>query len=207
MAQNPNEYSREGEPEAEAAFQIARAKYIAAYAALEQQLSSLFAHLSGTTNQVAGVIFFRISSARSRLTIIDRLMRIRYGGEYRLFFNSLIRDLKQLDQKRNEIVHWYPVTQLTDHGTRFGLTPPNIWDSGPNTQTLQVSDLEARRAECEFYSGLLSVFWLVLKGHTQGAPAALLDIYQRPVEYPPPDTHPLSPNHKDPGSSPQSSEA
>lgn len=202
---NPKRFPHDRQADALSEFQAARARYIEEYASLEQALSGIFGHLSDTTDLVAGVIFFRISSARSRLTIIDRLMRIKYGDEHRAFFNSLIKNLKVVDSRRNEVVHWLAVHVLGDEGNYYALYPPNIWDLGDDSPNLHAGDLDERSAECSFYQRTLALFMTHLKGWR--VEDAWLDIFRQPLAYPPPDTHPLSPNYRAPESPPRSSPA
>jgi len=55
-------------------FLLARALAVSAYVSVERAQAGLFAHLSGATEDKAGIIFFKITSARSRR---DRRYRIR----------------------------------------------------------------------------------------------------------------------------------
>ena len=87
-------------------FWAVRAKAIQCYASLEQSLCRLLASLGNMEPEVAGIIFFKISSADSRNKIIEKLFKRRHNGQYNLFINSLITQLRPVDIKRNEIVHW-----------------------------------------------------------------------------------------------------
>jgi len=87
----------------EARLLVARSLAIQDYATLEQSMCGLFAHLSGTPNHVAATVFFRLTNSQSRLAILDQLMRLKYGAEYRPFFNSLTKMLRPMDGTRNEI--------------------------------------------------------------------------------------------------------
>ncbi|HMC13564.1 MAG TPA: hypothetical protein VKG67_04395, partial [Gallionellaceae bacterium] len=87
-------------------FWAVRAKAIENYASLEQSQCRLLAALGNIEPEVAGIIFFKISSTDSRNKIIEKLFRRKYQGQYNLFINSLVSQLKPINIKRNEIVHW-----------------------------------------------------------------------------------------------------
>src|SRR4051794_30862433 len=87
-------------------FLVVRAAAIQSYADLEQGTCRLFAHLTGLSDRVAGIIFFKLSNARSRLAILERLKRLKYGNTFSLYFNSLTKEIQRLDGTRNNIVHW-----------------------------------------------------------------------------------------------------
>jgi len=74
-------------------FWAVRAKAIQSYASLEQSLCGLLAALGNIEPEVAGIIFFKISSADSRNKIIEKLFRRKYQGQYNLFINSLLSQL------------------------------------------------------------------------------------------------------------------
>ena len=84
---------------------IARAGAIQAYAYLEFCLASLFARLLQTDIDAAGIVFYRIINARSRNRILNDLKKNRCRDIYPEYWNSLIKNMTELDQKRNEIVH------------------------------------------------------------------------------------------------------
>jgi hypothetical protein len=84
----------------------ARAKAIQEYASLEQSLCSLFAYLGGIQQDIAGIIFFKITSAQARNSILERLFKKKFGDQFNLFRSSLIRRLTSIDNERNAIVHW-----------------------------------------------------------------------------------------------------
>src|SRR5258708_2236288 len=85
----------------------ARGKAIQAYATLEQSLCLLFAHLGNLSQDVAPLIFFKITSQDVRNKIIEKLMKLKYGDKYNLFSNSLFAQLRPIDIQRNCIVHWH----------------------------------------------------------------------------------------------------
>jgi len=87
--------------------QLARAAAIEAYSDLEQQLCLQFADLIGANFHRASLVFYRITSSHSRNRIIQSLLKDEYGDQYDKFWRSVIRLIRQLDQTRNQIVHWH----------------------------------------------------------------------------------------------------
>jgi hypothetical protein len=110
-------------------FLLARGRAIEAYAIYEQSLARLYAELLGVSLDYAGITFFRINNARARLAIIERLIHKRHGSQYSKFWNSLRRLLRGLDERRNQIVHWTSVDEISDAGRLHTLAAPNFLDS------------------------------------------------------------------------------
>lgn len=178
-----------------------RGKAIQAYANLEQALATLFSVLAGTTNEVAGIILFRISSADSRNKILQRLFRKKFGDRFNLFRNSVFDQLRPIDLERNEIVHWNAACRMGHDGTKETaevlLVPPTFL-STRETPMKTTQELRAFIAKCNFYSRLLQMF-SVMEGDIRSVsiPEAdklpWRDIFAQPVAYPPPEDHPLFP--------------
>ncbi len=184
------------------ALHVARAKAIEQYSALEQSLCRVFGRALGTEPDYAGIVFFKITSARGRLAMIEKLLRKRLGDRYAsLFWNPAISAIKVLDQKRNEIVHWTTLVHIGDTLPIVHLVPPNLYDLRPGRSPYWDADkLNEFKGECDYYSRLLNMYWMNVL--TTDAPEDLrrpwLDRFQQAQPYPPPDTHPLSPNYKEP---------
>jgi hypothetical protein len=87
--------------------QLARAAAIEAYSDLEQQLCLQFADLMGASFAKASLVFYRITNSHSRNRIIQSLLFNEYGDRYKKFWGSLLKLIRQLDQERNQIVHWH----------------------------------------------------------------------------------------------------
>jgi hypothetical protein len=117
-------------------------KSIQVYAGLEQSLCCLLAHFSDMTHDVAGVIFFRITSAPTRDAILERLLKKKHGATYLTFWHSMIKLTTALAQKRNEIVHWRAANIIDDNGfAGIALSPPNFWDMNENTPSISTADM------------------------------------------------------------------
>jgi hypothetical protein len=100
---------------AEDPFWALRGQAVQAYANLEQALCRIFSRLSGTPHDIAATIFFTITSTRARNIILDKLMRMKIKNEYNIFWTSLQKQLVQLSQKRNEIIHWNGLNTISSN--------------------------------------------------------------------------------------------
>ncbi len=115
-------------------FASLRGKALQKYADLEQSLLFLFSILTGMTPDVAGIIFYKLTAARVRNKILDKLVRKYHGADYGTFFNSFDSFIGILSERRNNIVHWTTVcdpecTDLSQHGfTQKALVPLNTWE-------------------------------------------------------------------------------
>lgn len=175
-------------------FLVARAVAIARYAMLENSLAQLFAHLMDVEPDVAGVIFFKINNSRARNAAIERFLKKKHGDAYNIFWNSLEKQLRTLDGERNNIVHWATSTKISvdtnpQSTIKLELIPPNFWDRSESTPAISITDLYDFILQCDFISRLVNIFLWKLSGLYDVS--ACLDIFQQPVTYPPPDTHPL----------------
>jgi hypothetical protein len=194
-----------------------RGKAVQAYALLEQALCRVLALVSGTSPQVAAIIFFRIASTQARNDILDKLIRLQFRREFSLFWNSVFRALRPTDIKRNEIVHWSVSTQvrLSPEGPsspEVTLRPPTFWSTlDESAPQITNDDLQEFMKKCHFYSQHINVF-AALKGapdsiyHLSADEAQTwLDIFHKPLVYPPPTDIPQSPTPAIRGTPPQSS--
>jgi hypothetical protein len=101
---------------------IWRARAINGYAELEQSLCSLFATLTGSPIDVAATIFYRITNSHSRNGILESLLERKFKTEFDAYWygipntphkRGLFTLIKQLDQPRNQGVHWHTVANIT----------------------------------------------------------------------------------------------
>jgi hypothetical protein len=181
----------------EIGFVLARSIAVSSYQTLEQSMVLLFSHLLGTPIDYAGVPFFRINNARARDAILERLLKKRYGSQYNIFWNSIVKDLRSINERRNAIVHWAVSVELYRNDQselmvkQHALIAPNYWDRNENSLAITIDDMFDFIARCDFYSRLLSIFTLTIGGQIPWQPP-WRDIFQQPVVYPPPDSHPLS---------------
>lgn len=178
-------------------FWAARGKAVNAYANLEQALCRVFANVSQMSDERAAIVFFRIASAQARNDILDKLIRLHYGGQYNRFWNSVLRALRPIDIKRNEIVHWVVVTTLplTVSGLeppQVMLRPPTFWSAlRHEPPQIKSDDLRAFTKICNFYAHAVGSFsWITSWEHRPVVPpspalsAAWMRIFREPLAYP-----------------------
>jgi hypothetical protein len=181
---------------------FSRAVAIQTYAGLEQSLSMIFSQWLGTTLDLGGLVFFRITNTHSRNRILKDLKKKQFEGQHNLFWNSLSKFIVDLDQRRNEIVHWHVMNNIDvskphKEASRISLTPPSGWTSGDsNKVSIDENDLGDFIKRCDFASRSVNMFYFLKTEHAATLPKALLDMFQHPISYPPPDAHPLSPKTK-----------
>ena len=180
-----------------------RGHAIQAYANLEQSLCLLFILAGSMANDVGGIIFFRITSTQVRNQILEKLIHQKFGTKYNLFWNSYLKQLRPIDIKRNEIVHWNLVTNIAinngDAVIGAELCPPNFWVHDQNTPSLTVADLSAFMQKCDVFSRAINMFTLLESGHLRGESLQTwLEIFQQPLVYPLPEGHPLAPKQAAP---------
>ena len=189
-------------------FLVARATAIREYAGLEQSLCRLFAHLAGLTDQVAGIIFFKMVNARSRVAVMERPKHLKYDAGFSLYFNSVMKAVGNLDGDRNKIVHWGEAVVIKSDGEGHYkdafLVPPNFWDWDEKTPSLSHLQIVEFCYKCDFFARALNGLTWHWIGHNQND--AWLDIFERELSYPPPEDHPLirtqpAPAHPPPSSS------
>jgi hypothetical protein len=184
---------------------------IQGYAGIEQNLCLLMAHTTGMAPDITGIIFFKIASAQSRNSILEKLIRKKHGDQFNPFWNSYFKALRVIDQSRNEIVHWGAVTNIDlaneAHATvKIRLTPPNFWDRDGNTPVLGPDELSCFIGKCDVFSRICGMFVMTLNGTIKGDDAkSWLEIFRQPLVYPLPEDHPLNQTPSTPHSPPQSS--
>ena len=176
-----------------------RGKAINSYASLEQALCTLFSQVGEMKSDVAGVIFFKITNTMARNSIIEKLIGKKHGTTYNLFWNAYLRELRTIDLKRNEIVHWVAVTNVAVDSKSVlhvgvSLAPPNFWGQTATSPRIVSSDLLAFSKKCSDFARLASMFYLATNGSMMDSADAApwLDIFQQPLIYPLPADHLLN---------------
>jgi hypothetical protein len=192
-----------------------RGRAVQAYARLEQALCRIFANVSVTSPQIAAIIFFRIASASARNDILEKLIRLRHGRKYNLFWNSVLKALRPIDIDRNNIVHWVVIDQLiiTESGlykVELTLRPPTYWSTLANTPAkFNNTDLIKFIDKCDFYMNVMHGFAGAVENDSfinipPDQLSTWLDIFQRPLIYPPQADILRSPTPTGPDIRPQS---
>lgn len=186
---------------------IARIGAIEGYANVEQSLCSLFSSLLGSPIDRAAIVFFRITNTHSRNFIIESLLAKQHGSKYNPYWygdqkNGLINLIRQLDGKRNEIVHWHTQQNIhfaeDSYSTSELLVPPNVWAG--SSASISTDDLLEYIAKADFVQRSINMFNLITINLAPQIPVDVRDtwlqIFAQPVTYPPGNTHPLSSNYK-----------
>lgn len=202
---------------------IARAKAIQAYAVLEQSLGKLFAYLLGVPEDYAGIVFFRITSARNRNQIVEHLLDKKFESAYDAYWHGLpgspgnpktgglLSIIRQLDDTRNQVVHWQTMTSVGGAEQTSYLIRPNLWEYITDRQSLTIAQIDEFSAKTDFAARSVNIFWwysdpnfISRSGLSEADAQPWLDIIRRPCTYPISNTHPLSPNYVEQPSPPQS---
>jgi hypothetical protein len=199
----------------EQALRTARAHAIEAYARIESELCYVLSALLGTRHDTASIVFFKITSARARNDIIVDLLEHIHQDQFDLYWHGqpgggskkrvpgMLTLLNQLDQRRNEIVHWHIV------GNSFAgpdgqlkrwddLRPAFFW-ARSNATPISESELREFSVKADFVERSLSVFWKFVRHPQKFKPAELAiwqQMFQQPATYPPSKDHPLYQNPK-----------
>jgi hypothetical protein len=196
--ENPIEWSKDGIQKRFDQFLILRAQAIGGYSDLEQAFCSCLAHFAGTSGLVAATIYFRVSAARSRSEIIDKLKRQKLGVIFTGYWDSALALGRQLDEDRNKIVHWSVAAAIfhsEDDKPYFdvALKPPNYWVWSEGSDEIFSEELDRFSARCEFLCRSLLMLLDFLDGKIEGpAHETWREIFQQQLVYPPPPDHPLS---------------
>ena len=186
---------------ANVAFKVARSDAIQEYANLEQSLCDLLAHAGDMKPIVAGAIFFKMVNARSRMRVLEQLMKLKHKDGYKVFMKSVSKLVHALDQERNTIVHWHMSADVMagDDGqiqrVDITLSPPNFWDTESEAQNIGIGELVQFCAKCQWVSTTINTFVSGLSDkHPQHG--AWQDRYQQPLTYPPQIAPPRDPTTK-----------
>lgn len=178
-----------------------RGKAIQGYAILEQSACSLLSDLGGMSSEVAATVFFKISSASSRSSILEKLLHAKHGSRFNPFWNSYVKELRTIDNKRNEIVHWLSAASvaLNDQDMMIvGVTlipPSSLHRKEEASPYLTSRDLKAFAEKCDVLARACNMFIHANKPDTDAAEAdPWLKIFQQPLVYPLPAGHLLAPS-------------
>ena len=192
-----------------------RAKAIEAYADVEFNMSMLFSGLLQTPIDYGGIVFFRLTNTSSRNSIFETLLKKRHGDQYQVYWHGipntpnkrgLFTLIRQLDQRRNEIVHWHTVSHIHlgekgEQTSYLDMAPPTAWAFKTEQPKMGVKELQEFCDKADFVARSIGSFF----AHTSGAipadsPSAKTwrDVLQQRCTYPPPEDHPLSPNYGEP---------
>ncbi len=192
---------------------LARAISIEAYASVESAMVVLLARLLGTTNDLAAIVFFRITNTSARNGIIEQLLEKAHGTKYNNYWHGqpgtgaqrrvpgLFALIQQLDSRRNEIVHWHSASTSTSLGERWDdLRPAYFWARSPHLKPITTPDLDEFTIRAGFVQRSIFYFVQFTSKTTEvflraygGELETWTQIFQQPATYPPASDHPLAP--------------
>jgi hypothetical protein len=187
-----------------------RGRAIQSWATLEQALCNVFSMVAGLRRDIGGIIFFRIVNTPARDAILEDLLKIKFGDRFNLFWNSVLKALKEISGKRNQIVHWNAISNIGSDASgeltvEVFLRPPKSWGYDPLAPVVKTQDLKDFMAKCDFYTRACNGFYALMKAPVAGDVVIpeehrkpWVDIFQEPLSYPPPSNHLLSPNYTGP---------
>lgn len=191
-------------------FWAARGKAIQGYAQLESSLCHLLVALTGMSWAAAVTVFYKITNTNARNTILEKLLHQKCNTKFNLFWNPFAHELRQIDLKRNEIVHWLAAANVLLNSKKqilVGVTliPPASVTSGNSPIHITTSDLRAFANKCDEFSRLAAGLAMRIRppeGTDEGEP--WFDIFQLPFVYPLPEGHPYRAQNAVPEIHPQS---
>jgi hypothetical protein len=195
---------------------IARAVALEAYASVESALVVLLARLLNTTNDLAAIVFFRITNTAARNGIIENLLTKIYEDKYDVYWRGqsgggsqkrvpgLFALIQQLDTRRNELVHWHPTSHSSSSGERWtDLRPAYYWARAPHLNPIKEDELNAFAEKAKFAQKSIFYFTQFISKppdvfeNAYGHPLETwTQIFQQPIPYPPSSDHPLAPKPK-----------
>jgi len=205
-------------------FNALRGRAIQAYAGLESSLCGFFSELTGMARQASPIVFYKITNAKVVVEILQDLLTLKNQSEYAAFWSSLKKMLHQVIQQRNEIVHWTTVGFLgaapgrpktilmkTASLASFRPTPADqnadaVAEAIANQQITPTQIVNFTN-KVLFLAHLCSMFTMEVSGVLSGpTDQSWREIFQKPIEYPPPKGHPLNTSPETPERQPPASQ-
>lgn len=178
-------------------FWATRAQAIHAHVTLEQSLCLLFQSVTNIAPEMTGLVFFKITSARGRATLLDALIRKRFESKYNLFWNSFLKQLEAVDNRRNEIVHWVTTTNIGTLDSagkpvvELTLIPSTFLHSAQPTAVINTKDLCDFIKRRDLFARLCNMFGLALTGKMgDERTKAWLNVFEQSLVYPFPIGYP-----------------
>lgn len=191
------------------AVHIARSKALEQYSALEHALLMLFAALLETRPELAAQVFYRLGAA-GRNRMFEALLHRKFDDKYDAYWygtsdnrdTGLMRMIRSLDDRRHQFAHWklsafvYPEGQKERDGVY--LVKPEHGFSAAEPHQVSKEHMEEFVERAHFvtvnvinFAGLAAGSPYV--GADRGRRDTWLEIFSRPILYPPPQGHPLAP--------------
>lgn len=176
--------------------QFVRGQALDAYSGLEQILMEVFCSLIEANLGFGGIVFFRLTNTGLRNKIFEELIERKYGTVYDDYWfgkGGLLSLIRQIDQRRNEVVHWKPVFEAT--AGEFVLRSPNLWNKKSPDTYLTIDNVCEFIAKCHCVRHYVGNFtWRTTRykdGDTSSHARLWLDKFNHQPEFPPESEHPL----------------
>ena len=207
----PIYFDHVSDPDSNNKLRLYRGKAINAYAGVEPALCNIFGLLLGVEGyEVAPTVFYSITNTHSRNRIMDDLLEKRHGPTYQAYWNGipgtpnksgLFTIIRQLDQMRNEIVHWHlgvksgnPLMKILPDVQRELGKPRLTPIIEPTARTISISELQEFIRRANFVERSLMLFLVfvipfeniksLISGWDEMRPT-LREIFAQPASYPP----------------------
>ncbi|WP_428407953.1 hypothetical protein [Hyphococcus sp.] len=179
-----------------------RGDAIGAYGAYEQAIARCFIQLAKTDHKTGSLIFFKIVNTRTRLSIMDELLKEQFYPNYKKFWDSAFKHIRDIDHTRNKVVHWLPISELhvdekgvasldSRKSKNCWLQPPDYWQAQKDKKELSINDILAFRHKTEYVTKNLDLWHIKVSGDLPDVAKTFSDKFQQSIPYPPPKDHPL----------------
>jgi hypothetical protein len=172
------------------AFRLARSNAIDAYSKVEIAIQGVLRELIGCDPLAAQVIFYSVISTRIRHDMMKELAKTRFGGFYSPFFRSYEKWLRDLDYRRNHIVHWIEGSDSTPSDSNpagtieYFLFPgqERYISDGPSKK-VEHRDLDNFIIDANKLQNVSRVLFISLLTHNKPNPPAWREVFLDPVNY------------------------
>lgn len=175
----------------------ARGRAIQGYAGLEYALCSAFALCAGLTPDIAVSIFFKLNAQPQR-QMLKELLSKKFGTTHAPFWTSVLNRLEKLTGRRNNIVHWSALAVIDADDD--GKTKADVYLKPATVSVFQLDgfdkltaeDMRAFETECDYWARAITAFCNVTADDADASHpefAMWLDVFSKPLTYPPETTH------------------
>jgi hypothetical protein len=158
---------------------------MSAYAKVEAHLARIVGDLLKVNYRKSHIIFFSVSTTRSRLELIGSLFELHLKADhlpaFRKYWGSLEAYLSKLSQFRNALAHWHPHINVYMNRAAKG---PNRFEAGlshpvPGLKNRSIEERHVRDfiEDCVFAQEILSSVAQVTKRRPRSSPR----IFRQPI--------------------------
>lgn len=184
---------------------------VESYAGIEASLVVLMARLMAVENDVAAIVFFKVTSPKTRNSIIRALAQRSLPDRYFAYWDGtpgtpghprtpgLWALIEQLDEARNSIVHWHVSSNAMSSPNAptikwDDLRMPYYWARGIGKDPVDTDYIEGFIKRARFVQFSLEYFMRVAFKPDVLAPAELdmwIKVFAKPPVFPPARGHPV----------------